>query len=126
MPRNQLYQVRNGKTYRECNDIVYVLDGVATTVQKGQLSSWLKTHHTSGDDIPTPWYVEEDEDIVLEENIRTELEQRGEIVFRDYPNIEPEEVVNQPYSEGVKVVIYNIKQVPDDRRRTGYREYPRL
>lgn len=143
MPRNQLYQVRNGKTYRECDGVLYILDGIATNVQKAQLSGWLRSHTTSGDDMPDPWYIEDDtqEDVELDDNIRIELEKVGgdypgilnrleeqveNIVFREYPNVAPEEVASITKRVCVKPIIYNIKQVPDDRRRTGYTEYRRL
>lgn len=130
MPRNQLYQVRDGKTYRECDNLIYILDGIATNVQKGQLSSWLKSHHTSGSDLPEPWYIETDPDVEREENIRKELE-RTELVWDNIVSEFPDTTVEKVEEEVVKrvcikPVIYNIKQVPDDRKRTGYREYRRL
>ena len=122
MPRNQLYHVRDGKTYRECDDILYILDGVATNVQKAQLSSWLKSHNTSGDDMPEPWYVESEiVDLLDDQETRNEV-----IIHNTLPDTTVEKVEEEVKRVCVKPIIYNIKQVPDDRRRTGYTLYRRL
>lgn len=127
MPKPQLYFVRNGKTYREMdNGDIYIFDGVASNPQKSMLTTWLKGGLNAGHPIPHPWRLEGDDIIesaestnMIPENVV--IENNLETIFDE---IERPKVVQE--FQTIKPLIYNIKQVPDDRRRSGYTEYRRM
>jgi hypothetical protein len=136
MPKPQLYFVRDGKTYREANNgEIYILDGVASNVQKSALTNWLKAGYFAGNLIPEPWRLDGDgdgdgddqanlvEDQAYQDN-EVIVEDKVDEIFEAVKN--PEPIISSKSSILIKPVIYNIKQIPDDRRRSGYTEYRRL
>jgi|688.fasta_scaffold863898_2 hypothetical protein len=130
MPKPQLYFVRDGKTYREANNgEIYILDGVASNVQKSALTNWLKAGYFAGNLIPEPWRLDGDGDdgdgdVVEDQDNEVIVEDKVDEIFEAVKN--PEPIISSKSSILIKPVIYNIKQVPDDRRRSGYTEYRRL
>jgi hypothetical protein len=134
MPKPQIYCVRDGKTYRKINDDeIYVLDGVASNVQKTALTNWLKSGMREKTIIPPyPWRLEEAGDDMIDEedsSIENELSLRSEQRFDEIMDtVQNPGVIEKAEAEKViiKPILYNIKQVPDDRRRTGYAVYRRM
>lgn len=122
MPRTQLYVFKNGKTQRVHNDIVYELHGVASSNHKTMLTNFLKTNIFPEQEPPSPWYILGQE----EEDEMNEVQETESVATTDRIDFPIDDTV--PVEETKpKVVIYNIKQVPDNRgHRIGYTNYRRL
>jgi hypothetical protein len=120
------------RTYKSVGPVNYYMPGIASTSDKKVLNDWIKK--TKGGGVPPlPWksgYRSSYSGICVDEFPDTE-----DIVEEVIPSIQS--LTDEDISKIVEPLqvlpatpslptIFNIKSVPDDRRRTGYRTYPRL
>jgi hypothetical protein len=119
------------RTYKSVGAVNYYMPGIASAIEKKTLNDWLKK--TKGNGVPPlPWkagYRSAFSGICIDEFPEEDKESVPSITRMTEDDItkivEPLRVQETPAMPTMPT-IFNIKSVPDDRRRTGYRSYPRL